>query len=441
MKSIQRRFFRAFLLVILIAVGTEVVIVLRAVTDEIEQYDRLAGELEITRISHWLTGYFEIDDSWEGVQPYLDEMSALSGRRLVVTDAAGMVVADTATDASEARLDRSWPSRDLGYREDDEPVGRLYVSREQTILQRFRSRMVRSIRRALLLGSGVAIALALLASMLVARPLSRPIRELVSVAENVGHGDFGTRARVPRDAELATLARTLNAMMVDLETAARLRRNMVADIAHELRTPLTNIRGYLEARRDGVVTDEASTAIIESETALLVRLVDDLQELALAESDALRLERQQFDLRTVADEAVATSMPTASRNGLQLERRTGDDPIVINADPVRVAQVVTILLANATKHSPRGTSITVATAECSGFAEISVSDEGVGIPADELPHIFERFYRVDPSRSRQTGGSGLGLTIAKHLVEAHGGTIVASSEPGRGSCFTVRLPR
>ncbi len=441
MKSIQRRFFRAFLIVILVAVGTEVVIVLRAVTDEIEQYDRLAGELEITRISHWLTGYFEIDDSWEGVQTYLDEMSALSGRRLVVTDAAGTVVADTATDASEARLDRSWPSRDLGYREDDEPVGRLYVSRELTILQQFRSRMVRSIRRALLLGSGVAIVLALLASVIVARPLSRPIRALVSVAENVGHGDFTTRARIPRDAELATLARTLNAMMVELETSAGVRRNMVADIAHELRTPLTNIRGYLEAKRDGMVTDETSTAIVESETALLVRLVDDLQELALAESDALRLERQDIDLRTVVDDAIVTSMPSASRNGLQLDRQTGDAPVMVSADPIRVTQVVTILLANAMKHSPRGAAITVTVAEGNGVAELSVSDEGVGIPAEELSRVFERFYRVDPSRSRETGGSGLGLTIAKHLVEAHGGTIDARSEPGHGSCFTVRLPR
>lgn len=440
MRSIQRRFFRAFLLVILIAVGTEFAIVLRAVTEEIEQYDRLAGELEITRISHWLTGYYELEDSWEGVQPYLDEMSALSGRRLVVTDAAGTVVADTRTDPSEAPLDRSWPSRDLGYREDDEPVGRLYVGREITILQRFRSRMVRSIRSALLLGSGVAIILALLASILVSRPLSRPIRELVSVAGNAGRGDFRTRAKIPRDAELATLAQTLNTMMVDLETAVRLRRNMVADIAHELRTPLTNIRGYLEAKRDGIVTDEASTAIIESEVALLVRLVDDLQELAIAESEALRLDRRETDLRDVVDEALRASMPAASHSQLQLDRKSGDDPVMVNADPVRITQVVTILLANAVKHSPRGGAVTVSVREANGTAELAVHDEGAGIPAEELPHVFERFYRVDPSRSRETGGSGLGLTIAKHLVEAHGGTIAAVSEPGQGSCFTVRLP-
>ncbi len=440
MRSIQRRFFSAFLVVVLLAVGTVAVIVFRSATTEIERYDRVANDLEMTRITHWLTGYYEMAGDWSEVQPYLDEIDALSGRRVVITDERGRVVADTSTDVSESAFDRTWPSRELKFHDTDGPVSRVYLSREETIVEQLRSRMVRSIRHALLVGSTVAIALALFASLLLSRPLSAPIRELVTIGERAGRGDFSKRAEIPRDAELATLASTLNKMMVDLEVAAELRRNMVADIAHELRTPLTNIRGYLEAKRDGVVPDEVSTSIIESETAVLVRLVDDLQDLAIADSGALRLNREEVDLDSLVANTLQTMLPAASRQEIQLEYVPVNGRVPVAADPIRISQVVTILLANALQHSPWGSAVTVTLTAERTVAKVSIRDRGDGIPPELLPHVFERFYRVDPSRSRETGGYGLGLTIAKHLVEAHGGTIEADSTIGCGTCFTFTLP-
>jgi two-component system, OmpR family, sensor histidine kinase BaeS len=439
-RSIQRRFFGAFLVVVLVAVGTVAVIVLRSATTEIERYDRLANDLEMTRIAHWLTGYFEVEGDWSEVQPYLDEIDALSGRRVVITDERGRVVADTSTDASESPFDRSWPSRELTFDHTDSPVSRVYLSREVTIVEQFRSRMVRSIRHALLVASIVAIALALLASLLLSRPLSAPIGELVTIGQRAGRGDFSTRVRVPRDAELATLALTLNKMMVDLQVAAELRSNMVADIAHELRTPLTNIRGYLEAKRDGIVPDEVSTSIIESETAVLVRLVDDLQDLAMADAGALKLNRETIDLTALIRNTLQAMVPAATRQQIHLEFPAENGAVAVTADPIRISQVLTILLTNAMQHSPRDGTIAITLTVTGAVANVSVRDTGEGIPPQLLPHVFERFYRVDPSRSRETGGYGLGLTIAKHLVEAHGGTIDATSEIGRGTCFSFALP-
>ncbi|MEA3254097.1 MAG: ATP-binding protein, partial [Chloroflexota bacterium] len=241
--------------------------------------------------------------------------------------------------------------------------------------------------------------------------------------------------------EVGELAQTFNSMAGELEKAEQLRRNMVADIAHELRTPLSNIRGYLEAVRDGVVKPDVDTIqSIDEEAVLLSRLVDDLQELSLAEAGELKLVRQSENIAELIKQTVAAVQAQAVARGVSVSIDLPDELPAVNIDSRRISQVLRNLLENAVAHTDKGDTITVIARQQGGWIEIAVIDTGEGIPADDLPNIFERFYRVDKSRTRATGGTGLGLTIARRLVEAHGGKIEVQSEPGKGSRFSFTVP-
>jgi signal transduction histidine kinase len=240
---------------------------------------------------------------------------------------------------------------------------------------------------------------------------------------------------------MGELAQAFNSMASDLERAEKLQRNMVADVAHELRTPLSNIRGYLEAVRDGVVKPDAETIhSLDEEAALLSRLVDDLQELSLAEAGELKLNRQPGDFGEVINKAVAAIRVQAQVKGISVVADLPEGLPPCDIDFQRIGQVLRNLLENAIAHTGNGGSVMVTAEKQDNWVKVSVTDTGEGIPAEELPNIFERFYRVDKSRARTTGGYGLGLTIAKRLVEAHGGKIEVQSELGKSSRFTFTVP-
>jgi signal transduction histidine kinase len=215
---------------------------------------------------------------------------------------------------------------------------------------------------------------------------------------------------------------------------------MVSDVAHELRTPLTNIRCQIESLQDGLVTaDRAALDSLHDETMLLSRLVEDLQELSLAEAGGIRLDLTRVSVDDAVRSAAGAIAPRAREANVRLVIEPGEAPEA-RADPNRVAQVLRILLDNAVAHTPSGGEIRVRTLAAEGV-RVEVSDTGAGIPREHLPHIFERFYRADPSRARETGGAGLGLAIARQLAQAQGGSISVESDPGRGTTFTVTLPR
>ena len=292
----------------------------------------------------------------------------------------------------------------------------------------------------LVLSGAFASAVAVAFTFFLSRRVVAPVESLARVAHRVAQRDFSSRADDGSKGEVGELARRFNDMVGELARTEEVRRNMVADLAHELRTPLTNIRGYVEGISDGVISPGTETLeSMQVEVGLLSRLIDDLQDLALAESGRLRLEVGDCDLSQLVRTAASSFQQQAQAKSITLASETPQS-VSVQGDQERLSQVVRILLSNAITHTPKGGRVVLTANQDGPAARIIVEDNGPGIPAEDLPHLFERFYRVDKARSRTTGGIGLGLTIAQRLVESHGGQITVESEPGRGSRFIVGIP-
>jgi signal transduction histidine kinase len=299
-----------------------------------------------------------------------------------------------------------------------------------------------SVSRSLLIAAAGAVAGALILSWLLARHIVKPVEHLTLAARGMASGDIQQRVTVTARDEIGALATAFNAMADSRSHLEELRRNLVNDVAHELRAPLANLQGYLEVLRDGITPATPEViAILHEESLLLNRLVADLQELALAEAGELPLNREPWSLNASITNAIDAIRPQAEANQLTLIESTTDSLPEVLVDDARLSQVLRNLLRNALAHTPTGGSIEVrAESVAPDEVAVSVQDSGKGISAEHLPFVFERFYRVDPSRTRSTGGSGLGLAIVKHLVEAHGGRISVTSQPGAGTTFTFTLP-
>ncbi|MBE9507785.1 MAG: HAMP domain-containing protein, partial [Chloroflexi bacterium] len=264
---------------------------------------------------------------------------------------------------------------------------------------------------------------------------------LTAATRAVAAGDLSVRVPVRYHGEVRELAAAFNAMAEDLARADALRRNLTADVAHELRTPLSVIRGKLEGVLDGVypATPEHLEPVLE-ETELLTHLVEDLRLLALAEAGQLPLEKRPMDVGDLLRDAQVNFGPQASDRGVTLALKLPSELPTVVADWRRVAQVLGNLLTNALRHTPQGGCVTLSATADEGMVEVTVADTGMGIPPEDLPYIFERFWRGEKSRSRAGGETGLGLAIARQLVEMHGGTIDVESTPGKGSKFQFTLP-
>ena len=277
-------------------------------------------------------------------------------------------------------------------------------------------------------------------TLLAGRRLTHPIRTLTAAAQQLASGGRGTRVTVTGRDEVARLGHAFNAMASSIEENERQRKAMVSDIAHELRTPLANVRGYLEAAEDGVVPmDPALVTSLLEEAGLLQRLIDDLQDLALADAGMLRIHREETDAAELARQVTAAHRATASASGSTL---VVDAPasVMVDVDPARLRQALGNLVANAVQYAGPGGHVQVLVERSGPEVLLQVVDDGPGIAPEHRAHLFDRFYRTDTSRTRATGGSGFGLAITKHLVEAHGGTVAVESTVGAGSTFTIRLP-
>ncbi|GAB3449233.1 sensor histidine kinase [Actinophytocola sediminis] len=285
----------------------------------------------------------------------------------------------------------------------------------------------------IVIAAAIVLVLTVGVSMLLARPVLAPLRAVTAATKRMRAGDRTARAEVAARWEVAELAAAFNQMSEQVARSERQRTDLVNDVSHELRTPLGNIRGWLVATQDGVADlDPALVDSLLEETLVLQHLVDDLQDLAAAEAGELPLRPVPVDAGELLTQvAGAAPAPIAVAT-------TGD--LRLSADPVRLRQAVGNLVTNAVRHTPPDGRITLRGTRVGDEVVIEVSDTGSGIAPEDLPHVFNRFWRADRSRSRATGGRGLGLAIARQLVEAHGGVLAVASTLGVGTTFTIRLP-
>ncbi len=293
---------------------------------------------------------------------------------------------------------------------------------------------------AILVGISIAIAIALLLGLFLARTLARPIRALTAATRAMAQGEFGAQVNVRTQDELGELGSAFNQMSTDLAHSLHLRRQMTADIAHDLRTPLSVILGYTEALHDGKFAGDPSIyAILHDEAQHLSRLIDDLRMLSLADAGELPLDRCHTPARELLERTAAAHRVQAEQQGVQLRVVAPSDLPEVEVDPSRMQQVLSNLVSNALRYTAAGGQIALRGEMADGQVRLQVQDSGIGIAPDDLPYIFERFYRGDRARS-QTGESGLGLPIAKSLVEMHQGVITVASHLGEGTTFTISLP-
>jgi signal transduction histidine kinase len=297
-----------------------------------------------------------------------------------------------------------------------------------------------AIGSALLLGLVAAVVVAVGASVLLATRLARPIDEMAVASRSVARGDFAQRVP-PAGGELGELATSFNEMAAMLEATEQRRRDLIGDVAHELRTPIASVRGYVEGLEAGVFAPGPDAwRVLDEQTARLEHLVDDLGVLWRAESRDLRLEIESLDGSTLLADAVERHRAGAASRSTDL-RLGSVARATVRADRVRVAQVLDNLVGNALRYTEVGGHVVLELAVDSPWVVLSVRDDGPGLSPEQAARVFERFYRADPSRSRDAGGSGLGLAITRSLVAAMGGTVtVASAGPGQGATFAVRLP-
>jgi two-component system OmpR family sensor kinase/two-component system sensor histidine kinase BaeS len=365
--------------------------------------------------------------------PLVDRVAVANAFGIIVADSAGLLVGQEHADHLESGV----PIVIDGQR-----VGTVLVgSMIEPVLNPLDQDFLRSVNLSVLLSALAVGAVALVLGSFLFRQITAPLSALSAAAEAIAAGDLSRTVGVSSNDEIGRLGRSFNAMARSLARAEALRRNMVTDIAHELRTPLTIIQGNLEALLDGVLDlTPKNVASIHEETMLLSRLVTDLRDLALAEVGQLKLDREQADLTALAARIVDSFRTQAVERGIALTTELALDLPWIDIDVQRISQVLFNLLSNALRHTLTGGTITVRAERVGDHAQVTVADTGEGIPSEDLPYVFERFYRADKSRARVSRGSGLGLTIAKQIIEAHGGRICVRSWVGVGSTFIFTLP-
>ncbi len=459
------RLLLAFGAILLCAVIVPTIYVRQQSRMEFKEYaDSSQAQVRVQLAGGLARNYLRNGATWQSEAPVAGGIAEFLGQQIIVTDASGTVVADSSGQRVGQRFTGAagWqatpiddqairstgsnvvtaPGRAIILRPDLNNVyGTLWVESTDADAARGGAFLQR-LQHVTVLSASVAFFAALILSLILARLIGRPLETLTRAVRRMGAGDLGQRVPEEGSAETIDLARSFNAMAANLATSQALRQQLVADVAHELRTPLANIRGYLEAIEDGIVSaDEATLRILREEAAQLNVLVDDLQELAQAEAGELRLARVPVPPHELVERATEAARPRAVEGGVSLVGEAAHELPPVAVDLQRMGQVLQNLLTNALRHTPAGGRVTISAALApDGRVALIVADTGSGIAPEDLPRIFERFYRADSARARATGGSGLGLTIARRLVEAHGGGIEVESSLGVGSRFTVLLP-
>lgn len=447
MRSLSLKFIFAFLAVGL--TGTALVAIFAGLSTRDRFNDFLFDQNREGFVTQ-LASYYEQSGSWVDVHqvfPFTGPRGSMGpkwaqeGGPFTLVDSSGeVVIAGPGHHAgmvvSKSDLDRSMPIT-----VDDQEVGRLIVGRgafEQTIAERdFVNRSLQTIALAAI----GAVMVALLLGIILTRTLTRPLRELTQATQAVAKGDLEQVVPVRSKDELGLLAESFNQMNENLARSRDLRRQMTADIAHELRTPLSVILGHTEAIKDGVMPPTQETFdIIHDETMRLSSMVEDLRTLSLAEAGELPFNPRPYSIKRLLDDIAAAYAPRAKQKSIEIKVVTAASLQEVILDSDRMTQVLRNLMENALRFTPEDGRITLSAENIDGkIFEIRVQDTGPGVEPDKLDLIFDRFYWGDKSRQREEGSSGLGLAIAKSIVEGHGGTIRAESASGQGMRFLIHL--
>jgi two-component system sensor histidine kinase BaeS len=367
----------------------------------------------------------------------LGHVAGVSGYRLSLYDASGRLLAGP---SHPGPSHPSGPRARAAVASGGQSVGTLVLTPLQGQVLTGEDRQLQSRLNELhLLAGGIALAGGLLAALLLAAPLARPLRQLTDASRRIERGELDVRVRTAGPPETVALGRAFNRLAETLEHEEQIRRAAAADVAHELRTPLTGIVSRIEAAQDGVLADqERNLEAMHTEALRLAQLVDDLGKLADAEQPGLTVAKQDVDLTALVSERADAYRELIAAKEIALEQQL--TPARAWGDSRRIAQIIDNLLSNALRYTEPGGRITVAASQRDGEAIVEVADDGLGISGDDLPYIFERFWRAEQSRARKTGGAGIGLSIVRELVRAHDGRIDVQSKPGQGSRFTVTLP-
>jgi histidine kinase len=362
--------------------------------------------------------------------------------KLFLSHLAIVVVADIVLLATASFLARAGLSQDLPLSLGAAAAETGPVLPDATANDSLQRQFELVVQQALLVSGFAALATAVIVSLFVSRRIVEPLQAISTVSERLAQGFYRERTLISSDDELADLSRSVNQLAATLEQTEDRRRMLLADVTHEQRTPLSTIEGYAEGLLDGVVQPQRQVyGLIQHEATRMRRLIEDLELLSRAEAGQLTVVASVTNLHGLLGDMVRQFQPQFAVDSIALELLLPPSLPPVWADRDRVRQVLINLLTNAFRYTPEGGRVLLTAQEQGAMVQVSVADSGVGIAADDLPNIFERFYRVDKSRARTSGGSGIGLTIARHLVYAQGGAIWAESEGlGQGTTFSFTLP-
>ena len=433
--GLRARLAAALVAMAVIAVGTSTVLANLGLPSRVNEAAGARLEREATHLAAVAAAFYDEDRRWtEEHVLAVEHLAAMSGVRVELT-------------ADGLRLSTAMPMHRLGREATatapiiagGERVGTLRAQPAgRTLLTPEEEHLRHSLDRLHLAAAGLSVLAALALAFVLAQGLAGPLRRIRRGAERIAGGDLDTRLTATGGPELAAVAGALNRLAETLAHEEELRKESVADVAHELRTPVNGLLGRIEAAQDGVLEPEANLEAMHAEAVRLARLLDDLARLGDAERPGLLLEKRPVDLAALALAAVERWRPRFSERGFTVE--VDAEPASVSGDGDRLTQILDNLLANALRYGEAGSTVTVRTATLGSEAVIEVADTGAGIAADDLPHLFKRFWRGEKSRSRATGGAGIGLAIVAELVRAHEGRVDVDSTLGRGSTFRVALP-
>lgn len=392
--------------------------------------------------------YFTNNGSWDGVDAVLNSryqaiQEEVTGRSLLLTAPDGRVIASSDGQQKGRRLPREALSEGVPITVNDRKVGILLIGPVVDNFSPREAEFLQAVQHLLMFVGLIGLVIAVVTGLILRRQLLAPLRALTRAAQGIRAGRLEQQVHVPGlgQDELGELARTFNDMAAHLKRSEEIRRNMITDISHELRTPLAALQCNLEAMLAGVEDPQKQNLeALYNQTLLLGRLVEDLRELQLAESGELPLKKASMDLSGVLRRIAQIVRPQLVERGIEFVLEVPEALPPVEVDGERIEQVIYNLLSNAQRYTPTGGRVRLAARPQDGHLALLVSDTGCGVPPEELPFIFDRFYRADRSRSRATGGAGLGLAIAKQLVTAHHGSIEAKSQHGSGTTFEVLLP-